>query len=72
MIPPADSSILNAQQKPYKKTLTLNEKHWEEVRRMDRSQKNNKTERARVDLDRKTREEIGKGDSNEALRFQMG
>jgi len=41
------------------------------VRRMDRQQKNDKTERARG-LGRKTREEVGKGNQMTALRFQTG
>ena len=41
------------------------------VRRMDRKQKNNKTERARG-LGRKTSEKIGKGNQITALRFQTG
>ena len=57
------------------KSPSLNEKCWRifppRVGRIDRYQKNDKTQRARG-LGRKTRKEIGKENHMTALRFQAG
>ena len=79
-IPPTNYHLLAAQQEPYKKSLTLNERYLSFLGGKKREKRqengslaeNDKTERARRLGRKKTREEIGKGNQMTGLRFQTG
>ena len=64
-IPPTIYHLLAAQQEPYKKTTTINKKY---LSFLEKSQKNDKTERARG-LGRKKKRGDRKGKSNDSLEI---
>ena len=75
-IPPTNLLLLAVKQEPYKKSLSLNEKYWENFlekvqQNGPASRKKNMTERV-LGLGRRTRQEIVKWNQMTTLRFQTG
>ena len=75
-IPPTNLLLLlTAEQEPYKKSLSLNEKYrrifWKKFRRKGQQAEQDETERV-TGQGRKTRQKIAKWNQMTALRFKTG